>query len=84
MAGRRGRSGIAVAAAVVVGGLLVVFEVLVRETRVGGTGARTPSSLVTEALDRTTGIEVVGWPALLVPVALVFLLGLVLDRLSGT
>lgn len=82
MAARRKPSGVGLAAAGVVGGLLVAFELIVRHTEVGGTGARTPSSLVTEAVLNTTGVLVQGWWALLVPVVLVFLVGLVIDLVS--
>ena len=81
---RRGRSRVAFAAAGTVGAVLVLFEALVRSTRVGSTGARTPSSLVSEVVRSTTDVEVAGWPALLVPVALVLLLGLLIDAVSGT
>ena len=81
---RRRRSSVAVAAAGTVGAVLVLFEALVRSTRVGTTGARTPSSLVTEVVRSTTDVEVAGWPALLVPVVLVLLLGWVIDAMSGT
>lgn len=72
------------AAAGAVGVLLVGFELLVRHTRVGTSGARTPTSLVSELVASTTSFDVSGWPALLVPVGAVLLLGLVLDALSGS
>lgn len=81
---RRGRSSVALAAAGTVGAVLVLFEALVRSTRVGTTGARTPSSLVTEVVRSTTDIQVTGWPALLVPIGLVLVLGLLIDAVSGT
>lgn len=80
----RRRSGVAVAAAVTVGLVLVGFEMLVRNTSMGTSGARLPSSLVSEALYSTTSVQVSGWPALAVPVVLVLLLGLVIDAVSGT
>lgn len=83
MAGRH-RSGVALAAAATVGALLVGFELLVRHSRLGSTGARTPSSLVAEVTADLTSFTVAGWPALLVPVGLVLLLGLVIDALSGS
>lgn len=81
---RRRRSGVALAAAGTIGVLLVGFELLVRHTRVGASGARTPTSLVSEVLADTTSFVVTGWPALLVPVGLVLLLGLLVDALSGS
>ena len=81
---RRGRSRVAAAAAVTVGVLLVAFEALVRSTRVGTSGARTPSSLVSEVMRSTADVEISGWPALLVPIGLVLVLGLLIDALSGT
>lgn len=81
---RRGRSGVAMAAAVTVGLVLVLFELIVRHTSIGTNGARTPSSLVSEVLASTASVQVDGWPALVVPVLLVLLLGLLIDALSGT
>ncbi len=81
---RRGRSSVAFAAAITVGAVLVLFEALVRSTELGDTGARSPSSLVTEVVRSTTDIDITGWPALLVPIVLVLLLGLVIDAVSGT
>lgn len=72
------------AAAGTVGVLLVGFELLVRHTQVGTSGARRPTSLVSELVANTTSFDVSGWPALLVPVVAVLLLGLVLDALSGS
>ena len=83
MATRR-RSSVALLAAGTVGAVLVVFELLVRSTRVGTAGARTPSSLVSEAMQSAFDVQISGWPALLVPVALVLVLGLLIDTMSGT
>lgn len=80
----RRRSGVALAAAGTVAVLLVGFELLVRHTRVGASGARTPTSLVSEVVASTTSFDVSGWPALLVPIGAVLLLGLLLDALSGS
>ena len=81
---RRSSSSVAVAAALTVGMVLVGFELLVRSTSLGVTGARLPSALVSDALRTATSLHVSGWPALAVPVVLVLLLGLVIDALSGT
>ena len=83
MATRR-RSSVALLAAVTVGAVLVVFELLVRSTRVGTTGARSPSSLVSEVMRTTLDVQISGWPALLVPILLVLVLGLLIDAMSGT
>lgn len=83
MATRR-RASVAWAAAAVVGGLLVVFELIVRNTSIGSSGARTPSSLVSEVVASTTSVQVSGWPALLVPVVVVLLLGLLIDSVSAS
>jgi len=82
MAARRKVSGVGVAAATVVGLLLVAFELIVRYTDVGGTGARTPSSLVSELVWNVAGVQITGWWALLVPVAAVFVIGLLIDLVS--
>ena len=74
----------AFAAAVTVGAVLCLFEALVRSPRVDWTGARTPSSVISELVRSSTDIQVDGWPALLVPVVLVLLLGLLIDAVSGT
>lgn len=81
---RQRRSSVAFLAAGAVGMLLVVVELVARSTRMTGTQMRRPSSLVTEVLRDTVGIEVVGWPALIVPVLAVLLVGLVIDAVSGT
>lgn len=74
----------ALAAAVTVGLVLVLFEFLVRYTAVGDTAARSPSSLVSEVVATLTSVQVSGWPALLVPVLVVLLLGMLIDALAGT
>lgn len=81
---RYGRSRVAFLAAGAVGALLVVVELAARSPRLVGTPMRTPSSLVTEVLDGTVGVDLVGWPALLVPVAVVLLVGMLIDAISGT
>lgn len=80
---RAGRTNVALAASVTVGAVLVLFELIVRNTSLGDGRARAPSSLVSEVLSSLTGIDIVGWPALLLPVVLVLLLGLVIDAVSG-
>ena len=81
---RRGRSRVALAAALTVGAVLVAFEALVRYSSLAESSARTPSSLVSEVMASTLDVSIVGWPALVVPVVLVLLLGLVIDAVSGT
>lgn len=81
---RHGRSRVAFLAAGAVGMLLVVVEVVARNQRVAGTEMRRPSALVSEVLDTSLGIDLTGWPALLVPVLAVLLLGLLIDAVSGT
>lgn len=81
---RHGRSSVAFLAAGAVGLLLVGVELLARQDGIAGTQMRTPSSLVSEVLASTAGVAVTGWPALVVPVVLVLLLGLVIDTVSGT
>lgn len=71
-------------AAGAVGVLLVVVEVVARNQRMAGTEMRRPSALVSEVLDTNLGIDLTGWPALLVPVLAVLLLGLLIDAVSGT
>lgn len=83
MATRR-RSSVAFLAAATVGAVLAVFELLVRSTAVGNTGARSPSSLVAEVMRSTLDVQISGWPALLIPIVLVLLLGLLIDAVSGT
>lgn len=80
--GSTGQSRVAFLAAGVIGALLVVVELLVRETSVGDR-VRAPSGLVSEVLASTTSVELSGWPALIVPVLIVLLLGLVIDAASG-
>lgn len=80
---RRGRTNVALAASLTVGAVLVLFELIVRNTSLAESSARTPSSLVSEVLSSTTGITIVGWPALILPILLVLFLGLLIDALSG-
>ena len=80
---RAGRTNVAFVAAATVGAVLVLFELIVRNTSLAESSARTPSSLVSELLSTTTGIAIVGWPALILPILLVLLLGLLIDALSG-
>ena len=83
MATRR-RSSVAVLAALTVGAVLVLFELLVRSSALAETSARTPSSLVSELMATLVDVDISGWPALLIPIVLVLLLGLVIDAVSGT
>lgn len=80
---RRGRTNVALAASLTVGAVLVLFELIVRNTSLAESSARTPSSLVSEVLSSTTGITIVGWPALILPILVVLFLGLLIDALSG-
>lgn len=80
---RRGRTNVALAASLTVGAVLVLFELIVRNTSLAESSARTPSSLVSEVLSTTTGISIVGWPALILPILVVLFLGLLIDALSG-
>ena len=80
---RHGRSRVAFLAAGAVGVLLVVVEVVARNPRLADTSMRRPSSLVTEVLQGTVGVDVTGWPVLVVPVLVVLVLGLVIDAVSG-
>lgn len=81
---RHGRSRVAFVAALTVGVVLVIFESLVRYTSLAESSARTPSSLVSEVMATTLDVSLVGWAALVVPVVLVLLLGLLIDAVSGT
>lgn len=81
---RHGRSRVAFLAALTVGAVLVAFEALVRYSSLAESSARTPSSLVSEVMASTLDVSIIGWPALVVPVVLVLLLGLLIDGVSGT
>lgn len=81
---RHGRSRVAFVAALTVGAVLVAFEALVRYSSLAESSARTPSSLVSEVMASTLDVSIIGWPALVVPVVLVLLLGLLIDGVSGT
>ena len=76
------RPSVALAASLTVGALLVVLELLTRSSWLSD--ARTPSSLVSEVVGSLVDVEIGGWAALLVPVVLVLLLGLLIDAMSGT
>lgn len=80
---RAGRTNVAFAASATVGAVLVLFELIVRTGSLGDGRARTPSSLVSEIMSSTTGIDIAGWPALILPVVAVLVLGLLIDAVSG-
>jgi hypothetical protein len=78
---RRRRSNVAVVAAVVFGGVLVLLELLLRETQ-ARTG-RTVSGVLCNLVAHYTPWQLNGWACLLVPIGLVFLVALVIDGLAS-
>lgn len=77
------RSRVAFLAAGAVGALLVVVELVARNPRLADTSMRRPSSLVSEVLQGTLGVDVTGWPVLVVPVLVVLVLGMFIDAVAG-
>lgn len=77
---RRRRASVAVPAALLFGGVLVLLELILRETQ-ARTG-RTVSGVLCDLVGAYTPWHLEGWACLAVPVALVFAVGLVIDGLS--
>jgi hypothetical protein len=81
MATRRGRSSVALWAAIVVTIALVGLDLLLR--RFGPAGTESVVHVLCDLVPRYTPWELTGWPCYLLPGALVLVIGLLIDAVAG-